>query len=61
MTYNVTIEETISEIFSIKAAYNKAISDYNLGNLVLAAETYTSYQLQVQNPLTNECTEWNEF
>lgn len=66
MTYNVTIEETISETFSIEAdsmedAYNKAVDNYNSGKLVLSPGTCTSRQLQVQNPMTNECTEWDEF
>lgn len=66
MSYNFTIEETISDTFSIKAesleeAYNKAISDYNSGEFVLTVGTCTSRHLQVQNPLTNECTEWEEF
>lgn len=66
MIYNVTIEETISETFDIEAtsleeAYKKAITDYNNGALVLSPGTCTFRQLQVQNPLTNECTEWDEF
>lgn len=66
MTYNVTIEETISETFCIEAesleeAYKKAIADYNNGTLVLSPGNCTCRQIEVSNPITGETTEWDEF
>ena len=66
MTYNVTIEETISETFCIEAesleeAYKKAIADYNNGSLVLSPGNCTCRQIEVSNSITGETTEWDEF
>lgn len=66
MIHKVTIEETISQTFdieaeSIEAAYNRAISDYKNGILVVESGECTSRQIQVQNIDNGECTEWDEF
>ncbi len=63
--YNVTIEETVSEIFEIEAeneqqAKEIAVNNYKSGELVLALGELTFKQIQVCDEKTT-LIEWEEF
>lgn len=66
MKYKITIEETISQEFEIKAnsieeAKEKAIKDYESGKIVLEFGTVLEKQINVINESNNGTTGWEDF
>jgi len=64
--FEVTIEETVDEVFFVKAhdmeeAGDIAIEKYEDGEFVLEPGDLTGKQMMVYDPETEESTSWFEF
>ena len=64
--FKITIEETVSETFDIKAetmeaAMEIAEENYNNGDLVLEPGNLVAKQMMAEDEENNEVTEWVEF
>ena len=65
-TFNIIIEETVSEAFKIKAetleeAMEIAEEKYYSGKLVLSPGEVVTKQMMGEDLTTGDCTEWTEF
>ncbi len=64
--YDVTIEETVAEIFSFEIpddidVYDYIRENYYKNNIVLESGECQSRQMQIHNLSDNSWTEWEEF